>query len=381
MESLIDVLKHMVCKLNIHSRKNKKILVLVRLDAIGDFVLWLDAAKKIRKYYIDYKIIVICNAINYQLATKVPYFDEVIPMDIKRGKDIKYAVYLMAKFLSLHGCTVIQCVRTRYFTMDALVAMIPAYKKIAIDSDNIMYEIKEQKYINYIYDQVIPSDNGWKMELIRNNDFIKEIGITDATAELPFIPPIKLENTNLIEGEYYIIVLGAADMARAWNVYSYVEMARKIYETTGKTCCLVGSEKEIELGIKFEEALKGIKIYNMIGKTQLIEYIELIRNALWVISGDTSAAHIAAAVRTPSVVILGGGHYKRFYPYGIETDEEQFCPKVCFNEKSCYYCNWVNTTDECKEYKNEHGNWECVASVTVEMVLEKVNKIIEENGL
>ena len=47
-----------------------KILLLIRQDAIGDFILWLDTAKEYRKYFSpeNYKIVLIGNALWCDLA-------------------------------------------------------------------------------------------------------------------------------------------------------------------------------------------------------------------------------------------------------------------------------------------------------------------------
>ena len=43
-------------------RKEKSILI-VRLDAIGDFIIWLDAAKEIKKHFPDKHLVLLCNLI------------------------------------------------------------------------------------------------------------------------------------------------------------------------------------------------------------------------------------------------------------------------------------------------------------------------------
>ena len=64
-------------------QKNKFDLVLiVRQDAIGDFILWLNTAKEYRKLYPPnkYEIILIGNASWTGLADNLPYWDQVFPI-------------------------------------------------------------------------------------------------------------------------------------------------------------------------------------------------------------------------------------------------------------------------------------------------------------
>ena len=63
-------------------------ILLIRLDAIGDFVMWLDTAKEYQKLYPSdkYKILLAGNKIWCDLAVKLPYWDRVIPVDSKQFK-------------------------------------------------------------------------------------------------------------------------------------------------------------------------------------------------------------------------------------------------------------------------------------------------------
>src|SRR5689334_14397281 len=61
-------------------------VLVVRLDAIGDFVLWLDAARGLRCLYPAnrYRLVLVGNALWTELAAVQPLFDEVIPIDTTR---------------------------------------------------------------------------------------------------------------------------------------------------------------------------------------------------------------------------------------------------------------------------------------------------------
>ena len=65
-----------------------KLILLIRLDAIGDFVMWLDTAKEYQKLYPSdkYKILLAGNKIWCDLADELPYWDKVIPVDLKQFK-------------------------------------------------------------------------------------------------------------------------------------------------------------------------------------------------------------------------------------------------------------------------------------------------------
>ncbi|MGD0958510.1 MAG: hypothetical protein ABSB19_01750, partial [Methylomonas sp.] len=65
----------------VHHAKTLDGVVIFRLDRIGDFVLWLSAAKAYRDVYPNQKITLIANSAWADLATHFPYWDNVIALD------------------------------------------------------------------------------------------------------------------------------------------------------------------------------------------------------------------------------------------------------------------------------------------------------------
>src|SRR5579864_284358 len=65
---------------------NHERILVVRLDGIGDFILWLDAARQLRRKYPagSYRITLVANRLWAALAREQPYFDEVWEIDLKR---------------------------------------------------------------------------------------------------------------------------------------------------------------------------------------------------------------------------------------------------------------------------------------------------------
>ena len=67
-----------------------KVLLLIRQDAIGDFILWLDTAKEYKKHFPpeSHKIVLIGNALWCDLAMELPFWDEVLPVNVKVFKTL-----------------------------------------------------------------------------------------------------------------------------------------------------------------------------------------------------------------------------------------------------------------------------------------------------
>ena len=90
VKSLLFFLFDSLALSNVQSFSNNqlKLILIIRQDAIGDFVMWLDTAKEYRKLYPPekYELVLIGNALWCGLAKQLPYWDKVIPVNVKQFK-------------------------------------------------------------------------------------------------------------------------------------------------------------------------------------------------------------------------------------------------------------------------------------------------------
>src|SRR5262249_9222582 len=92
------------------------------------------------------------------------------------------------------------------------------------------------------------------------------------------------------------------------------------------------------------------------------EAAEIVRLCALAVGAETSLAHIACAVGTPNVIILGGGHFGRFMPYSPLTTAA--CLPI-----DCYGCNWT-----CR-FERPH----CVKDVSPIVVERAIRVALSEN--
>jgi len=107
-----------------------------------------------------------------------------------------------------------------------------------------------------------------------------------------------------------------------WPASDFAALIKEIKTTTGIQPVLCGGPDEYELCQQVIKMSGLANVKNFAGKTKLSHLVEVIKHAQFVFANDTSAIHIAAATGTPSVCILGGGHYGRFLPYASEAKLE-----------------------------------------------------------
>jgi ADP-heptose:LPS heptosyltransferase len=112
----------------------------------------------------------------------------------------------------------------------------------------------------------------------------------------------------------------------------------------------------------------------MTGKTNLIELAVIIKGARFLVGNETSAIHFAAAVSTPSLCILGGGHYARFMPYEIESKIERPLPLPIIHQMDCFGCNW-----QCRYPYKKGGPVPCIENISVDEVFTAFQALIKKS--
>ncbi|WP_320041293.1 glycosyltransferase family 9 protein [uncultured Desulfobacter sp.] len=359
------------------SGKKRKGILLVKLDAIGDFFIWLDQAGEYRKIYPDERIVLAANSLYLSLASSLPYWDKIIPVHVK-----KYAgnpLYRLKKNIELKKLAfkkAINPVYSRSFVMDdSVIHLCNADIKIGSKGNNSNIKPYQKKISNTWYTKLIPSSEYEEMELIRNAKFLRALGQRRFRAGIPVYHKSFGLNTkiqSLLPDKFYIIFPGAGRKYRQWPADNFVRLVDKISKKISVTPVICGGPGEESLGHYIALNLKRHSV-NLVNKTSLQELVQLVRDSMFVVANETSAVHIAAAVNTPSICILGGGHFERFVPYKIETSETRIPIVVVKSQRNCFGCDWRRP---CIGEKNETSVVHCIRDISVNQVWEKMRIII-----
>lgn len=358
------------------SKELKKKVLFVRLDAIGDFVLWLDAAGRLRDLFSQdkYEITLLGNQAWTSIAEKLPYFDEVWSLERNRFlKNLVYRFKILKKIRKAGFDVAIQPTFSREFLFgDAIVRASGAKERIGSQGDYSNIKLWQKRMSDRWYTRLIQTTEGPLMELKRNAEFMRGLGLTDFKSSVPEILSLYTIHANISIKDYYLLFPGAGMKIKQWPLFYFRELATRIYRTTGWVGLICGKYEERSLGNVLTQGV-NVPLYNWIGLTSLPELIAIIQNAHIVVGNDTSSIHIAAAVSTPAVCILGGGHYGRFLPYQLEVDSEKLLPIAVFNKMNCFGCGW-----ECIYDIQTESAAPCVEKVSVDDVWNAVLKVSKQ---
>jgi ADP-heptose:LPS heptosyltransferase len=111
---------------------------------------------------------------------------------------------------------------------------------------------------------------------------------------------------------YVCVHPGARDTRRWWSADHFARAADDVADK-GFTVVLTGTQGEGETVRSVATAMRNPSV-NLAGKTDLGTLAVLVRNARMILSNDTGVSHVAAAVRTPSVVIFLASDPGRWAP-------------------------------------------------------------------
>lgn len=378
--SVVDLL--LIRMRNRTSGTQNKDIVLVRLDAIGDFVMWLDAAKEFRRS-TDGRVILICNQVCSEIARNTGYFDEIIGVNygkLRHTSQVKYRWSVHHLLKEIKADQAVQCTYSKEIFSDMVMSAVAANEKITIDSPETISSRWTYRLAGPIYQKVIVTPKAHVMEIHRNILFTGQVLNREIRSGVPFIKEVKTAQSKVPAKKYFILFPGASEPERMWQIDRFVELAMRLHESEEYkelSCCLCGGKEEAHLGNVFidQYPLKE-KVINRMGQTSLPELIEIIRGAEFMVTNDTSAVHFAAAVNTQAFCIWGPWEYGRFLPYEVELTEGRKLPVVCYHDTECRNCllDGVDKTGECRQYIREYGIRKCLDAVTVDDVMGKIEQ-------
>ena len=354
------------------SKSQKKNLLFVRTDAIGDFILWLDAAKTLRLYYKDYHITLVCNTVVADLAKSLPYFDKIIPikpLDFRKKLIYRYQILKHIVSESYEKAIHFPYTRHQYFLSgEAIIRVVYAKEKIGSEGERV----KNWRYSlgKRFYTKLLPASNENLMELKRNEEFLKGLGLKNYTAKIYKFPEFIFQPVHY---EYdYIIFPGASSIKKQWPIENFAKVAKFIYNKTGWTGLICGGPGE-EILAKQLIKLANVPLINIAGRTSLRELVNLVQKANFLISNDTGIVHIAASVGTTAICILGGWHYGRFLPYPKMGKNN--LPIVVNYKMDCYHCN-----EKCIFSVSVNDRPPCIANISIKQVIKLIeNQLLINN--
>ena len=353
-------------------------LLLIRLDSIGDYVLFrnfLEWVKESKKYN-NYNITLCGNIIWKDLAETFDrdYVNDFIWLNRKKFySNLKYKFQLLKNINKSGYETVIDTTYGREILYgDAIVRASGAKVKIgSTGSQEKHVSWKRKMLTDKYYTKLIPAANENIFEFLRNKEFFELLLDKKLNIKQPQIGFSRLSKYEGLPNKYCLVFPGSNDQNRRWSVSNYAEICEHLISKFGMLVVipLGGGEKYIsdEIG----KIVKSKKLIDLSGKCSLTELAAIIADSEIVISNDTAAVHIAAAVGKRFLCISNGSYFGRFLPY----------PKNIFSKANYIFPDEI--MKDLEAFENSVSKWQFnspfdINSITVTKVKEKIKDIMGE---
>ncbi|WP_333585641.1 glycosyltransferase family 9 protein [Phenylobacterium sp.] len=281
------------------AREIKKVLV-IKLSAMGDFILAFAAAKKIREAHPRARITLLTTPPFEALAKLCPYFNEVETDGRPEG---------LTQWLTLVG-------RLRQARYDRVYDLQTSSR-----SSMIFHGLQPfaPEWSGVALGCALPHRNSRRDRmhtLERHADQLKAAGIwPDAPTEPGSAPgpdvswilrkmPAERPVAGGIQPRPYVLMAPGGSAHRPekrWPVEAYGQLARNLYDA-GFDIVIIGGPQESALARAIQKDVG--KARDLTGRTDLARIAMLGAKAALVVGNDTGPVHLAAAAGPPTIVLF-----------------------------------------------------------------------------
>ncbi len=326
------------------SQTSTRCVAFVRTDNLGDFVLWLPAAKAIRAGWpwSDCRYVLIANDNWSQFAEDIALFDSVLPLNrVRFQRNLFYRIAMIFRLARVKAELVVTPIHSRDpSTANFVARAIDSKRKIASSGD----------LDNAIVDPSIP--NGWYNELIacgdqsahnslRNKEFTERLMGFEISEPWPqlAIPSLERLPDVIKDQEYVVFAPGASSPQRTWPADFFSGLANKLSAEMSLGIVVIGTASEASETAAVARRCSRL-LFDFTAQSDITSLLAILGHAKLVVTNETGTAQLAAALRVPTVCIVGGGHFGRFLPYPDEARDVGIRVVALHHPMPCFSCNW-----------------------------------------
>lgn len=346
--------------------------LVIRLDAIGDFVIWLqcgaaDLVTELRREHS--RVVLVANPLWADLAVSLNLWDEVVVLDGQRfARSMLYRFIQIRKLRRLKYRTVVQPRAARLFLVDdALVRASGAQDRIG--SDAVMANTSTLlKWVgNRFYTRIIDvplsltiheSARGSAFALAYCRNVGRRVGVPVRKKTPPFIDGLGASG-------YVVIAPGAGWDGRQWPVGNFASIVDYIHVQSDLQCVLIGTMAEKGLSVKIIE-ICSTRVVDLVGMLSISECVDLIGGARYLVCNESGPLHIGVWCGVDVVSIVGGGHFGWFSPYPANFPSTSQIKCVHF-KMDCFGCNW-----RCRYEPVDGLAVRCISGIKVDDVISAI---------
>ena len=341
-----------------------KNILIVKLSAIGDVIHALPVAHALKKCYPNARITWVVEKPAYDLLTNNPDIDEIIIFDKPKFKSLSGILRHAPAFIGL--------LRQRKF--DLALDLQGLFKSSIISflsgaDTRLVYENTREG--SQLLSRRISGEcaNGHVVD--RYLDVVRAL---DCQVEKPVftvhITPEEAAVTSRIATQvglnldrpYVVLALGANWPNKIWPFEHFATLSDRLYKEKIIPVMIGGPGDKVMANQL--SALTDIMPIDLTGQTTLKQLAFIIKGARAFVGGDTGPMHLAVAMGTPTVALMGPTDIIRNGPYGAEHI-------ALVTPRDCVGC-WE---------RNCPQQLDCLAEIEPSDVYKAVKQLLDRSGL
>lgn len=336
----------------------KKIRILIIHTAfIGDIVLSTPLIKKLRDTYPKAEITYLTTPVGASILRNNPHLNHIIEYD-KRGehKGMK-GFWAIAKKLKMEAYNLV-ITPHRYLRSTFLTFLTGAPIRRGYDSAAASFLYNERVHYDKSKHEVekllsfVPKDEGKRYEI--------EIFPTELEVE-------KVDKLLEKRREKVVVVApGSKWFTKKWPLEYFNRVIKELEKREDTTVVVVGGKEEMFFNMPLANTTIDLR-----GKTTLLELAEVIRRADIVLTNDSSPIHIASAFLNVRILALFGPTVEKFGFFPWSKNSEVFQVEGL----ECRPCS-IHGGDSCPK-----KHFKCMLDIKPEMVLERIESILESENI
>jgi len=358
----------------------------VKIDGIGDFVLSTTFLSVFRDKLPTASVTLFCRSAVVELARQqFPEWSIVgIPGRRSTIRDLLLD-FKTRKFLGNQSIfDILIDLRTfRDFCEATTCSWIPARQKIAfqnsLSESKRLYRLPgEHRVYDILLPLPTPHDSETAQDIQIHRAMLRWIfpQLSELASSLPcwkFKAKTDLNLERTLESEFhlpkskpfFLVCPGTSTTLKEYPIPALADAIVAVITRFPMPVVISGSRADMRTTQPLFQLLSHrCEVRNLTGRFTLAQHLSLVALSTVVLSMDTCHAHFAGVLNIPAVVVLGGGHYGWFAPWG---DSSSF--RWLTHPLPCFGCNW--------ECIHEHPM--CIHDISSDTLAKHVIEVILES--
>ena len=350
-------------------------ILIIQTAFLGDLILTTSFFREVKEKYKDAEIYLIVNKGTEDILADNPNITQIIPFDKSK---VKNSILYFFKFIQdLRKEKFELCISPHFSHRSSLIAYFSGSK------ERIGYE---KSGFSFLHTKKIPRPLRGKHEVDKLfsliHDFPEKIPLSKKRPELFFresrISKMKeFLKVYRLEQNYIILAPSSIWETKRMPSEKFKELFNLITHNTDYPIVLIGSSKDLILceniiDRRLPDTISSTpqsdreRIFNLAGKTDLVELSYLISRAKLVVSNDSSPIHFASAHNIPTIMIYGA----TIPDFGYSTlVDKQYLAQV--EGLSCRPCG-IHGGKVCPE-----KHFKCMKEQNVDLIFKKLLELIK----